>query len=330
MLQARNRSNSIKLQPTEDGLHIKDTILWLDSYLCGQISFISVASDQRKGISPQVISTEETSKILETFHKKTRALVCQYNRPFSIGRLRMELLPSGYALGAASLYLEANDKSLLYAPYIHTQKSSTSRTTQLKKAQTLILGAHQPLMNFPNRKKEMERLIGLTEAAVKQNKHPIIMCQAVGIAQEITHLLAESNLPVAAHRTIYKVNKIYEDYGGQLGTYGLYSTKRSRQKVTLLPSLIAAKSGKISLSPDRPVFVVNHNGLQSPLALNKPTEEFNIKTNTEVSELSNVIERVKPSELFFYGPFAKQYADRFKASFPTVQALYPNDQPTLF
>lgn len=82
---------------------------------------------------PQVIATEETLKVYEAFHKRPNSLVCQYNRPFSIGRLKMELLPSGVVLGGASLYVEKDNTRFLYAPVVQTQKIDAVRQMQLKK-----------------------------------------------------------------------------------------------------------------------------------------------------------------------------------------------------
>ena len=144
MPQANLKPETLRIVSTEDGLHLKDSILWLDAYSTGQLSFLSVARESIKNLLPQVIATEETVKVLEAFRKKPNALVCQYNRPFSIGQLKMELLPSGHSFGGALLYLETGHQSLLYAPSLQTLKIPTHRQLQLKKAKTLILKAQTP------------------------------------------------------------------------------------------------------------------------------------------------------------------------------------------
>ena len=152
------KSSSISVKQTEDGLHLADTILWFDAQESGDLSFLSAASTATTPKVPQVIATAETVRILEAFRKKPNALVCQYNRPFSIGRLRMELLPSGALLGGASLYVETDAGRILYAPHLQPNRVPTVRQMQLKKAHTLILGAMHPDPShaMPNRKKEKD------------------------------------------------------------------------------------------------------------------------------------------------------------------------------
>ena len=107
------KSSTMQVKQTDDGLHLANSILWLDAQDSGDLSFLSAASTTFHPKVPQVIATEETIKILEAFRKKPNALKCQYNRPFSIGRLRIELLPSGSVLGGASLFVETDQGKLL-------------------------------------------------------------------------------------------------------------------------------------------------------------------------------------------------------------------------
>src|SRR4051812_41501371 len=134
--KAAVKQSSIVVKQTDDGLHLADSILWFDSQLSGDLSFLSSASSNYLPKVPQVIATEETIKILEACRKKPNALVCQYNRPFSIGRLKMELLPSGCVLGGASLYVETGNGRLLYAPQLQPNRIPTVRQMQLKRAST--------------------------------------------------------------------------------------------------------------------------------------------------------------------------------------------------
>src|SRR5690606_38073060 len=120
--RVRRKPAAIAIRQTNDGLHLANSILWFDSKESGDLSFLSSATQNFQPHVPQVIATEETVRILEAFRRKPRALICQYNRPFSIGPLKMELLPSGVVLGGASLYVETEKGRLLYAPQLQTQK----------------------------------------------------------------------------------------------------------------------------------------------------------------------------------------------------------------
>jgi hypothetical protein len=323
----------LKIIPSEGGLHLKNTILWLDSHHQGQLSFLSSALDITHALFPQIITTEETAKLIELYHKKPNALICQYNRPFSIGMLRLELLPSGHILGGASLSVNTIEGLLLYAPYLQLAKIPTVRAMQLTKAKFLILGAHSPLplAPLPNRKREKDRLLEDILAAIHRKQWPILLCPSLGLAQEITHALTSMHLPVAVHSTIYKSNKVYEASGVKLGPYSLYAAKRSKQKITILPSEHAVKS-KLPILADHSYFLISHSprGGESMPQHTPYTGEYVLTLCSPAPELSTVIQQVAPKELYFFGHYAKQYADYFAHLPLTIKTLYPNDQPPLF
>lgn len=328
-----NTKESITVSQTDDGLHLNDSILWFDSRHNGELSFLSSASYNFQSRVPQVIATEETVKILEAYKKKPNALVCQYNRPFSIGRLKMELLPSGAVLGGASLYVETEKGRLLYAPQLQPQRIDTVRKMQLKKAHALVLGAFHPdpHASMPSRKKEKERLLETIHKHVANGVYPVIICEPVPTAQELTKLLSDNNVPVAVHDAIYRVNTVYENYGSQLGKYTRYS-KHTKNKVIIFP-LPNKKTMRLGTKfPEGPLLYVEDTMENTipPTALADVTERFYMGSTCDGAELREVVAAVKPKELYILGPYAKRYIAEFSTLCPKVEPLLVNDQPTLF
>ena len=327
----------IKVKSTEDGLHIADSILWLDSQLSGDLSFLSSASALSQSKVPQVIATEETVKILEACRKKPHALVCQYNRPFSIGRLKMELLPSGSVLGGASLYVETDKGRILYAPCLQPNSIATVRKMQVKKANVLILGAFHPdpIQSMPNRRKEKERLANAVREHLEQGRAPVILCDPIATAQEITKLLNDAQIAVAVHPTIFRINKVYESFGSQLGNYAVVGKRHSGPRVLILP-----KSRRTQQTP--PVkensgpFLTIEDALPqfrrdtTDAFHTKVMDTFYLSSHCDGPELKAIIQLVGPKELYFFGPYAKRYVHEMRDAAPKVRPLYVNDQPTLF
>jgi hypothetical protein len=331
------KAGSIPVRSTDDGIHLSNSILWFDSQSNGQLSFVSSADIPSKVKVPQIIATEETLKLMaaqKSSPQKPNALVCQYNRPFSIGRLRMELLPSGGILGGASLYVETEQGRLLYAPFLQTQKSGTVRQMQLKKAHTLILNAFHPDPNqaLPNRKKERDRFVESVKSAVSKGQMPTILCRPTAIAQELTKILSDEGINVAVHPSIYRIHKIYESCGSLLGKYSLYSARGSqRNKPVLWPA--PTKPGHFrSRLPEGPVFLIEPTNGETylPPALRRSVERFYFSHACDGVELREVISAVAPKELYFTGPYAKRYVEEMKSLCPKVRPLFQNDQPTLF
>lgn len=323
----------MQVQQTDDGLRLANSILWFDSERLGELSFLSSAISVQHPKVPQVIATEETIKILETYRRRPNALVCQYNRPFSIGRLKMELLPSGCVLGGASLYVEVDKGRLLYAPQVQTHRVPTVRQMQLKKAHTLVLGAFYPDLAtaLPNRRKEKERLLDTISRYVSLGKFPVIFCDPVSIAQELTKTLSDEGIAVAVHDAVFKIHKVYESFGSKLGEYTRLSRRHTKQKVILLPL------------PNRRTQINASGFAGSPIISIEPTlevpphdesvqidERFVISTSCDGPEIKEIISLVSPKELYIFGPYAKRYVENLGSIAPHVRPIFANDQPTLF
>ena len=329
------KPSAIQVKQTDDGLHLANSILWFDAQSSGDLSFLSSATQVFNPRVPQVIATEETIKILEAHRKKPHALICQYNRPFSIGRLKMELLPSGAVLGGASLYVETDKGRLLYAPQLQPHRIPTVRQMQLKRANTLVLGvAHpDPTVSMPNRKKEKDRLLETVQALVAQGLAPVILTEPVGTAQEVTKLLTEHGTAVAVHDTIFKVNNVYEAYGSKLGDFTRFTKKHSKQKVTIFP--LPTKRGAplpASLPADQPLLAVEPTAEETvPLtAFRQGSARFHVASTCDGPEIKEIVAAVNPKEVYLFGPYAKRYVDELASLGPVIRPLFVNDQPTLF
>ncbi len=323
-----------RLRQTEDGIQVDDSILWLDARFTGGLSFLSSAHGLSGRTDAKVITTEETLKLLAINNIKLNALVRPYNQPISIGQLRLELLPSGAALGGSSLYVETRAGSLLYAPQLQAHKTGITRTMQLQPADTLILGANTPFpeQNHPSRKKEKERLLQAVQAYVERGEYPVIFCEPYAIAQEISKLLSEAGIPLAVHKSIYRIHKIYEMYGSELGSYNLLHRRLREPHVMIVPMQpTSRKIGQTPL-PEGPIFTIEESiNEETPVDLVRPiVERFVIGSTCDARDFKSVIQAVHPREVYFTGPYAKQYAAELKSSKYSVHALHPSHLPALF
>jgi hypothetical protein len=324
-----------RLRPTEDGIQISDSILWLDARFTGDLSFLSSAHCLTGRTEARVITTEETVRLLGINHIKLNALVCPYNQVIALGQLKMELLPSGAALGGASLYVETRQGTLLYAPQLQAHKTGITRTMQLKSADTLILGARTPYpaQHHPSRKKEKDRLLQAVQAYIARGDYPVILCEPFAVAQELCKLFAGADIPLAVSKSIYRINKVYEQYGSELGGYSLLHRKLREKKLVLLPlekPSVRANSGRPL--PEGPLFCVEESVVQNthPDLMRPVNERFIISSSCDGRDLKSIIQTVEPREVYFTGPYAKQYELELASSKIPVQALFPSHLPVLF
>jgi hypothetical protein len=154
-------------------------------------------------------------------------------------------------------------------------------------------------------------------------------------AQEITKFLNDSGISVAVHPTIYRINRVYESFGSQLGQYAVVSKRHSGQRVLILPK--SRRTNQMVPVKDHcgPLLTIEDTLPQfrrdtSDSFATKILDTFYLSSHCDGPELKAIIQLVAPKELYFFGPYAKRYVNDLKDAAPKVRALYVNDQPTLF
>lgn len=326
----QERTVSEKLYLTDDGLQFDNSILWLDSRKNGKLSFLSSAGLVRERHDSQLIVSEETYKLLKLYNPNVKALVCQYNRPFSIGRYDLELLPSGSALGASSLYIDTGSEKILYAPALSDSKMSLARSTQYKDIDYLILRVDhcdslRPLL--AKRKEELNRLVFAIKNCLKENKIPVVLSPLLHTASEISSLFSEEGIRVLAHKHIFEINQVYESFGHKIGDYSLLNlAKKDINGALLVP--LSFRSKKLLLpAKSHEIFFINDK-LDSSYSQNSPNT-FNIPLPEMNINLSKTIKELKPKKTFLFGPYATRFASLNKSVGFPLEVVHPFHQVSL-
>ena len=321
----------IKISSTEDGLFLNDFILSFDSCRSNTVSFLSSAQNPRQQVSSRIIATEETVRILKVFQRKTNALTCQYNRPFSMGKLGLECLPSGGILGGASLYLETDGTSLLYAPLLRPKTFESLRSMQLKQAKFLVISALHPIHspNFVRRKGEIERLTFSLHKDLQEGKRPFVFCPPVGTAQEVIYWCSQKNIPVFTHRLIHETNRAYSAFGSQLGASSLIKSGKIQEGVFLFPDHFAKRVARIG--ENESTYLVKKDFVGFEQQVRGYDDIFYLHLHADLEEIKTlVIPEVRPKRILFFGPYAKAYAEELKNQALAVSPIFHNNQWALF
>lgn len=325
----------VEILATDDGLIVNDSILCLDSYSSGHLSFLSSALNPFQKILTSVITTEETQKILRVFQRNPNALICQYNRPFSIGKLQIELLPSGGVLGGASLYVETGGSNFLYAPMLQAnQKLAGLPAMQLKPVSTMILNAPNPpeLSEKLGRENEVERFRKQIRRTLSKGVWPVVFCHPIATAQEITQIIAEEGVSVSVHPSIYKINKIYESCGVKIGSYSCYSPRKDQDASVLVFPFSRFMRARPDVWRKRAAYMVQNNLENHILRYHANIEDkffFSLKSGLEDVKTA-LQEFVRPKRILVFGPYSIQFVRVLRSRHYQVQPLFQNRQPVLF
>ncbi|HXU71307.1 MAG TPA: hypothetical protein VN947_18365 [Polyangia bacterium] len=197
-----------------DGVRIGDTDVWCDARRCppSATAFVSHARAPRLsgGADGRVITTERT-RVLRAVEIVPRGqagmLVTPFGRPFALGRLRLELLPSGHLPGAAQLYIELDDRErrrVAYCGPLNPAPGRFAEAPQVRAAEVLCIDA--PLAasgrKLPPRAEAEAELVAAVERALADGATPVVLAPALGAAEEVAALLGAAALPLRVHPRI--------------------------------------------------------------------------------------------------------------------------------
>src|SRR5450755_3476683 len=106
-----------------DGVHLTGTPIWCDARRRRDVCFVSSADRITAAEHGQLIATPITLALVAPRvggGMGAGHLAAPLLRPFTLGTLRLELIPSGRGLGAAALHVDSRGRTVLYAGPVRT------------------------------------------------------------------------------------------------------------------------------------------------------------------------------------------------------------------
>ena len=286
----------------DEGINLEGTDLWFDSKKSVNLNIISNANITDLSQHDRIITTPETAKLIEKKVKESNILICPYNRPFNLGKLRVELIPSGYSLGAAQIIVEVDGTRILYTGDFKLRFSSTSRYIEMRRCDKLIMKCRygQPKFLFPPDYEIMDKIVEFIKESFYFNYSPIIFVDPLGKAQDLIKFLGERNLVASVHREIFNKIKIYEHFGIEFANCEVFNPKNIKGKVIIFPISMRGAAAIEKIRKKRTCLIMglaieNENLLKSVF---KVDIAFPLSNHAGYDELLQYIEIVKPKEIF--------------------------------
>jgi len=205
------------------GVRLAGTVLACDAAAGGDLVFLShaaVLGARRRRALPrvgggrrQILTTEATLALLGPFGERLRAqaLVTPYGRPFTLGELRLELFPSGYLPGAASLLCERDGRRLVYAGPI-------GPGGEVRAADALCFDARfaDPGIAFPQQPDAEASLLRMAQDRA-DGRAPVFLIDPLPLAPTVARALALAGVPLRAHRAIVDAVEAFKLVGPGTG-----------------------------------------------------------------------------------------------------------------
>lgn len=177
-----------------DGVHLTGTPIWCDARRRRDVCFVSSADRIGPGHG-QLIATPVTLALIGAKDQ----LGVPFRRPFTLGTLRLELIPSGRGVGAAALHVDAGDRSVLYAGAIRTTAQPALEGADVRAADAVVVAS--PLaeeIELPALPQAAERLASW----VREQASSVIVVESIVDGIEIITWLRTLGVEVSATRAL--------------------------------------------------------------------------------------------------------------------------------
>jgi len=229
------------------GTRIDGTVVACDAQGGGDLIFLSSASavagqaGHVRASRAQVLATPETLALLGPAGQRlrARALTIGYGRPFSLGALRVELLPTGVLPGAAALFCEAGERRVLYAGCARLGPPAHGASAgEVRAADAVCIDASygHPRFRFLPRHEAEARVQAFVDGARAAGRAAVVLCAPLGPAQELAAALGGQGWQLRGHRSIVEGAAAYRRAGVPVPAVARFAGKLAPGEVLLWPA----------------------------------------------------------------------------------------------
>jgi putative mRNA 3-end processing factor len=215
----------------ETGIYCKYGDFYLDPKLPAKSAIISHAhADHAIKGNDTVYGTAATFAFMHLRYGKNSAKVFNtiaYNTPFTIGNVKITLIPAGHMLGSAQILMEYEGVCYLYTGDYKLQPDATCEPIEWVKTDVLITESTfaDPAVIHPN---PIEEIKNLNDIKI----NILLGAYGLGKSQRLINLinLYAPQKKLLIHHRIAPVNAVYEKFGYPPGKSQLYSRKLIKEQ----------------------------------------------------------------------------------------------------
>jgi len=176
----------------------------MDGFPPHGLGFLSNAH-VRVSIGNTKLVTTKTTAVLSGL-SENHVLMSPFDRTFAVGKLDLELLPSGHIPGAASLFVRWENGHFLYTGPINPKCGVDLEPCGMRRSDVLITESRygHPDFVFPEDREEvLGSLVEKCKFYLERDVTPVLFVSTpLGKAQELADRFFLKSIPVYAHRKI--------------------------------------------------------------------------------------------------------------------------------
>jgi hypothetical protein len=288
-------------------VHLTGTPIWCDARRRRDVCFVSSADRVGRAGHGQLIGTPITLALIGA--KQAGHLAVPLHRPFTLGTLRLELIPSGRGLGAAALHVDLGSRSVLYAGAVRTSAG------EVRACDAVVVDAPVglPHHRFESVDVVLEQLVAWVTSRQTAGALPILLVDNVLDGFEVAARFAASGFEVAATRSLREAAALVAD----------------APKLVAVPprAQVPARMIVMRVEPDKIKLANTAMAVVSARAVDAPQQGFAWPFVAGRDQLLAWIEQTRAKDVFVTGACADAIA---KAVGARARVLGPPQQMALF
>jgi hypothetical protein len=181
-----------------DGVHVLGTQVWCDARRARAVCFVSSADRTGRAGHGQLIATAQTLALLGA-HADSH-LSAPMGRPFTLGTVRLELLRSGWCVGAAALLVDAGHR-VLYAGAVAPDGTGLGGAAELRPCDTLVVAAPYGAAHhtFPGTAADV---VDFATRTITGGAVPVVLVTTALKGLEVVAALNAATIASSGHRAV--------------------------------------------------------------------------------------------------------------------------------
>ncbi len=226
-----------------DGVHLTGTPIWCDARRRRDVCFVSSADRVVRAGHGQLIGTPITIALLAG--RGDGHLAVPVRRPFTLGTLRLELIPSGRTFGAAALHVDTGMRTVLYAGAIRTVHPSEGAEVRASDAVVVAAPIGEPHHVLPALDEAADRVTAWSRAQLAAAKQPVLVVDNALDGIEVAARLVAAGVAVAASKSLRDAAAALGDSAPALRAPGkepavIVRAEADRLKLASTPAVVTA------------------------------------------------------------------------------------------
>ena len=309
------------------GVAVPEHRLWLDPETSRPLAVVTHAHSDHARRHQEAVLTPGTLALTPPRRQPRKARLLDFGEPLQLGPATLTLHDAGHMLGSSQVLIQTDGSRLLYSGDL---KLRCGRSLAIPRADVLVIESTygRPVFRFPDRDTIIEEVARWCARTLAEGVTPVLLCHAIGKAQEVMLALASHGLTFALEERCLPADQAYEAAGNPLPDHiPLVPGQDYSGRVVICPP--AGKGEIRKLHHYRSALISGWAQDPTFRAIFGADVAFPLSDHCDFAELLEVVDLVQPEHVYTVHGFADDLAREFRRRGIRSSALKRSEQLTL-